>query len=86
MCLENSTDAASKVKSRWPFWDEDVYRVEYAHEEVRAIHDRDPREYEVQTKTFVGEDGVLKGIETVRVSFDLVARTTKPVEGEPLPF
>ncbi|KAF4724235.1 hypothetical protein FOZ63_027447, partial [Perkinsus olseni] len=73
--------AGSKPKSRWPYWDEDVYRVEYAHEEVQAVNSRDPREYEVQSRAFVGEDGVLKGIETVQVSFDPVTRTTKPIEG-----
>lgn len=47
-----------------------VFKVDYGHSEVIAQTGRDPREYCVLSKRFVGNaDGKLTGIETVRVEW-----------------
>src|SRR5438445_3209504 len=38
----------------WPQWPK-VYRLDYGQEEAAAIFGRDPREYAIQTKKFVGD-------------------------------
>ncbi|KAL5727008.1 alanine dehydrogenase [Ranunculus cassubicifolius] len=51
----------------WPQWPR-IFRVDYGHQEAITKFGKDPRSYEVMTKRFVGdENGVLKGIEVVRV-------------------
>lgn len=53
----------------WPQWPR-VYRVDYGHTEVRQHTGRDPREYNIKSARFVGNDkGQVKGIETVRVEW-----------------
>jgi len=54
----------------WPEWPA-IFRVDYGHEEAAARDGKDPREYGVLTKRFVGEDRV-EAIETVRVSWEKV--------------
>ena len=39
---------------------------------IEAIHGADPRQYCVKTKQFTGANGVLTGIDTVRVEWKLV--------------
>lgn len=52
---------------QWPR----IFRVDYGHAEVAAKFGKDPRTYEVLTKRFVGdENGVVKGIEVVRVKWE----------------
>ena len=59
----------------WPQWPR-IYRVDYGHEEVKAKHGKDPREYCVLSKRFVDDGkGNVSGIETVRVEW------TKTKEG-----
>ncbi|PSS04444.1 Glutamate synthase 1 [NADH] like [Actinidia chinensis var. chinensis] len=54
----------------WPQWPR-VFRVDYGHQEAAAKFGKDPRSYEVLTKRFVGdENGVLKGLEVVRVQWE----------------
>ncbi|KAL6123089.1 hypothetical protein ACLB2K_075612 [Fragaria x ananassa] len=54
----------------WPQWPR-IFRVDYGHAEVAAKFGKDPRTYEVLTKRFVGhENGVVKGIEVVRVKWE----------------
>ncbi|SCU85662.1 LADA_0D08856g1_1 [Lachancea dasiensis] len=53
----------------WPQWPR-VMRVDYGHAEVREHYGRDPREYCILSKEFVGnEEGEVKAIKTVRVEW-----------------
>jgi glutamate synthase (NADPH/NADH) small chain len=53
----------------WPQWPK-VYKLDYGQEEVEAIFGKDPREYLIQTKKFVGDaDGRVKELHTVRVEW-----------------
>ena len=51
----------------WPEWPR-TYRLDYGQEEAEAVFGREPREYSILTKRFVGDDnGNLKEVHTVRV-------------------
>lgn len=51
----------------WPEWPR-VFRVDYGHEESTAKFGRDPREYQILSKEFVGdEQGNLRAVKTVEV-------------------
>jgi glutamate synthase (NADPH) small chain len=53
----------------WPQWPR-IFRVDYGHEEVKAVHGKDPREYEILTKEFISDDrGNVKALKTVRVGW-----------------
>ncbi|KAI5960211.1 GLT1 [Candida pseudojiufengensis] len=52
----------------WPQWPR-IFRVDYGHTEVSTHYGKDPREYSILSKEFVGEDGKVKGIKTVRVEW-----------------
>jgi glutamate synthase (NADPH/NADH) small chain len=53
----------------WPQWPR-IYKLDYGQEEVEAIFGKDPREYLIQTKKFVGDaDGRVKELHTVRVEW-----------------
>jgi glutamate synthase (NADPH/NADH) small chain len=53
----------------WPQWPK-VYKLDYGQEEVAALYGRDPREYLIQTKKFVGDaTGHVKELHTVRVEW-----------------
>ena len=53
----------------WPQWPR-IFRVDYGHTEVAAHYGKDPREYSILSKEFVGdEEGNVKGIKTVRVEW-----------------
>ena len=53
----------------WPQWPR-IFRVDYGHEEAEARFGRDPREYCVLSKEFIGDrSGNLTGIRTVRVDW-----------------
>lgn len=53
----------------WPQWPR-VFRVDYGHTEVAEHYGKDPREYSILSKEFVGdEEGNVKGINTVRVEW-----------------
>jgi glutamate synthase (NADPH/NADH) small chain len=53
----------------WPQWPK-VYKLDYGQEEVEAIFGKDPREYLIQTKKFVGDaDGRVKELHTIRVEW-----------------
>jgi glutamate synthase (NADPH) small chain len=63
----------------WPQWPK-IYRLDYGQEEAKAIFGRDPREYLVQTKKFMGDaTGAVQEVHTVRIEWQkengrLVAR------------
>lgn len=46
-----------------------IFRVDYGHSEVQAHFGKDPREYSILSKEFITENGVVKGIKTVRVEW-----------------
>jgi hypothetical protein len=50
--------------------------VDYCHAEAKHVFGQDPREYNVMTKRFIGEKGVITGIEIVGVKME----GFKPVE------
>ena len=53
----------------WPQWPR-VFRVDYGHTEVATHYGKDPREYSILSKEFVGDgDGNVAGIKTVRVEW-----------------
>jgi glutamate synthase (NADPH) small chain len=53
----------------WPQWPK-VYKLDYGQEEAEALFGKDPREYLIQTKKFVGDSkGHLKELHTVRVEW-----------------
>jgi glutamate synthase (NADPH/NADH) small chain len=53
----------------WPQWPK-VYKLDYGQEEAEAIFGKDPREYLISTKRFVGDDnGRVKELHTVRIEW-----------------
>ncbi|OQN99602.1 putative glutamate synthase [NADPH] [Cryoendolithus antarcticus] len=68
----------------WPQWPR-IYRVDYGHTEVKTHMGKDPREYCIMSKDFVGDDeGKVTGINTVRVEWTKTASggwDMKQVEG-----
>ncbi len=53
----------------WPQWPR-IMRVDYGHEEVRAVFGNDPREFQILTKEFLGDDrGNVRALKTVRVEW-----------------
>jgi glutamate synthase (NADH) len=53
----------------WPEFPR-VFKVDYGHAEVKAIHGKDPRQYCVLSKSFVSDGkGNVAGINTVRVEW-----------------
>lgn len=53
----------------WPLWPK-IYRVDYGHAEANERFGKDPREYCILSKGFIGDDnGNLKGIKTVNVEW-----------------
>ncbi|GMG56462.1 unnamed protein product [Ambrosiozyma monospora] len=53
----------------WPQWPR-IFRVDYGHTEVKEHYGKDPREYCILSKEFIGDDeGNVTGIKTVRVEW-----------------
>ncbi len=53
----------------WPTYPR-LYKLEYSHKETEAKFGREPREYSILTKEFVGDgNGNLKAVRTVRVEW-----------------
>ncbi|QDU96655.1 glutamate synthase subunit beta [Lignipirellula cremea] len=53
----------------WPQWPK-VFRIDYAHDEAKARDGKDPREYCILTKEFVGDaDDQVSGLRTVQVEW-----------------
>ncbi|HEX9114620.1 MAG TPA: glutamate synthase subunit beta [Anaerolineae bacterium] len=51
----------------WPEWPK-IYRLDYGQEEAAALFGREPREYDITTKRFVGDEhGHVKELHTMRV-------------------
>lgn len=55
------------INNPWPQFP-NVYTLDYAHEEAKAVYGEDPRAFSVLTKKFVGdENGKLKELHTVQI-------------------
>jgi glutamate synthase (NADPH/NADH) small chain len=53
----------------WPEWPR-VYKLDYGQEEAMALYGSDPRQYQIMTKRFVGDDsGRVKEIHTVDIKW-----------------
>lgn len=60
---------ARAPENPWPQWPV-IYRLDYGQEEAAARFGRDPREYSVMTKRFVGDEGSVQGVDTVQVKWN----------------
>ena len=57
-------------KNPWPEWPI-IYRVDYGHEEATLVYGKDPRRYQLLTKSFIKDkEGDVSGIKTVNVEFE----------------
>jgi len=55
----------------WPEWPR-TFRTDYGQEEARELFGRDPREFSILTKRFVGDqNGEVREVQTVRVEWGL---------------
>ncbi len=53
----------------WPQWPR-IFRVDYGQEEAQALFGKDPRDFQIMTRKFVGDDeGRVKELHTVRVEW-----------------
>lgn len=53
----------------WPQWP-NIYKVDYGQEEAKSIFGDDPRQYQVMTKKFAGDDdGNVKELHTVQIEW-----------------
>ena len=53
----------------WPEWPV-IFRVDYGHEESSKVYGKDPRHYQLLTKSFIKDSkGNVKGINTINVDF-----------------
>ena len=58
----------------WPQWPR-IFRVDYAHDETAKKFGRDPREYCINAKRFIGDaTGNVVGVETVQVKWEKDAK------------
>ncbi len=56
----------------WPLWPR-IHRIDYGHEESNERFGRDPREYGILTKEFIGDDnGHVTGVKMVEVCWQKV--------------
>lgn len=53
----------------WPQWPK-VYRLDYGQDEAAAIFGKDPREYSITSKEFLGDDeGNVRAVRTVKIEW-----------------
>jgi glutamate synthase (NADPH/NADH) small chain len=66
--VDRPPDARAK-DNPWPEWPR-VFRVDYGHEEARALYGHDPRAFHVMTKAFVDDGhGHVAGVVTIEVEW-----------------
>ncbi len=76
--LLDTPPAERAENNPWPQWPR-IYRVDYSHAETAAKLGDDPRQFNILTKEFVGDDnGNLAGVKTVEVDWS--------TPGEKAPF
>jgi len=61
--------AARGKNNPWPQWPR-IFRVDYGHAEAAEKYGKDPREYSVMTKRFIGSGDKVTGIEIVQVKME----------------
>ncbi|EGH00138.1 Glutamate synthase [NADPH] small chain [gamma proteobacterium IMCC2047] len=67
--LMSAAPAERAEDNPWPQWPR-IMRVDYGHEESKARFGEDPRNYDILTKEFIGdEQGNVKGIRTVNIEW-----------------
>jgi NAD(P)H-dependent glutamate synthase small subunit len=60
---------ARAANNPWPEWPR-IFRIDYSHEEAKALFGHDPRVYSVLTKEFLQDDGgKIRGIRTVELDW-----------------
>jgi len=65
--LMSAPPAARAENNPWPQWPR-IMRVDYGHEEAAVKFGSDPRNYDILTKEFIGDDrGHVTGLRTVNV-------------------
>ena len=53
----------------WPEWPT-IFRVDYGHEESNRVFGKDPRQYQLLTKSFIKDNnGSVSGIKTINIEF-----------------
>ncbi|MGE5557063.1 MAG: glutamate synthase subunit beta [Bacillota bacterium] len=58
------------ISNPWPQWPK-IFRIDYGQEEAMGIQGRDPRNYCISTRRFVGNgSGYVTGVQTVRVKWN----------------
>jgi len=68
--LMNKPPLDRAEKNPWPEWPI-IYRVDYGHEEATSVYGKDPRRYQLLTKSFIKDkEGNVSGIKTVNVEFE----------------
>ena len=68
--LMNKPPLERAEKNPWPEWPI-IYRVDYGHEEAKLVYGKDPRQYQLLTKSFIkDEEGNVSGVKTVNVKFE----------------
>ena len=68
--LMNKPPLDRAEKNPWPEWPI-IYRVDYGHEEATLVYGKDPRRYQLLTKSFIKDkEGNVSGIKTVNVEFE----------------
>jgi glutamate synthase (NADPH) small chain len=64
----------------WPEWPR-TFRTDYGQEEAKEVFGRDPREFSILTKRFVGDaEGRVREVHTVRVAWEQVNGRPTPRE------
>jgi len=63
----------------WPEWPR-IHRVDYGHEEAIAVKGKDPRQFAVMSKRFIG-DGSVNAVETIDVAREKGSASFREVPG-----
>lgn len=74
--------ATRQPDNPWPEWPK-VYRLDYGQEEAVALYGRDPRDYAITAKRFVGDaNGQVKEVHTVQVEWTTGGNGSRPFPKE----
>lgn len=66
----------------WPYWPM-IYRVSSAHEEAAVPTGHDVRDFAINTKSFSGENGVVKKLQGIRLEWEM--QGSRPVKMKEIP-
>ncbi len=74
--------ATRQPDNPWPEWPK-VYRLDYGQEEAVALYGRDPRDYAITAKRFVGDaNGQVKEVHAVQVEWTTGGNGSRPFPKE----